>query len=150
MEEDRAPDVAEDSELFRVHLHVLRACRLREVLSIAEGPTPAEAYGQADQPLELALTFREPAGNEKAILYQNFPNPFRVSTIIGFELTEAGNGVLRLFDVNGRQLKVVTGDYQRGYNEVSLHAGELSGPGVYFYVLELDDTMLHRSLVLHD
>ncbi len=66
------------------------------------------------------------------LLAQNFPNPFNPTTEIRFDLPEAGNVSLVVYDVLGREVATLA----TGYREVGYHlaiwnaAGQASG--VYF------------------
>ena len=68
-------------------------------------------------------------------LQQNRPNPFKQSTVIGFSLPTAANVTLTFYDVSGKQLKQINGDFVKGYNEVSLNRNELQANGVVYYEL---------------
>ena len=77
------------------------------------------------------------AMNEQGFeLYQNQPNPFQNETLISFRLPEASAATLTIFDVSGRVLKVVEGDYGEGYNEVQIGRSELGSPGMLYYELK--------------
>jgi hypothetical protein len=70
-------------------------------------------------------------------LKQNRPNPFESSTVIGFDLPQPGYVSLKVFDVEGRLVRVLTeGRWSAGRHSVTW-AGEdgqdtLVGPGIYF------------------
>ena len=76
----------------------------------------------------------------KYTLYQNYPNPFNPVTTIKFDIPDdIGTAVIRtklvIYDVIGRQLKVlVDDDLQANSYSYSFDASDLSS-GVYFYRL---------------
>jgi len=71
-----------------------------------------------------------------ANLFQNYPNPFNPSTIIKFSLSKAGLVKLRIYDILGKEVKVlINGFIDRGEHAVNFDAGELPS-GVYFYQIE--------------
>ena len=76
--------------------------------------TPAAAYAVNNSEMNVELTF---AGANQVVagfeLYQNQPNPFTIETVIGFNLPEAMMVDLQIFDVTGKTVKVITGEYQK-------------------------------------
>ena len=69
-------------------------------------------------------------------LFQNLPNPFLNNTVIGFNLPEAASATLRIMDVSGKELRVITNSYAKGYNKIDLDVSSLDVKGVLFYQLE--------------
>ena len=70
-------------------------------------------------------------------LEQNTPNPFKSETTIGFTLPEASSATLTITDVTGKVVKVVRGDYAKGYNTVTLKRSDIGvNTGVLSYQLE--------------
>ncbi len=58
-------------------------------------------------------------------LMQNKPNPFRTETVIGFNLPSAGKATLQIMNVNGRVLKSIERNFERGYNEILIRKQDL-------------------------
>ncbi|MFT5385651.1 MAG: hypothetical protein ACI81W_003059, partial [Saprospiraceae bacterium] len=88
--------------------------------------------------------------NKGTILLQNRPNPFKEETLISFNLPEATFATLTIYDVNGRSLKVIEGNYNEGYNEVSVQASELSASGVMIYQLKTGDVTITKTMLMID
>jgi hypothetical protein len=66
-------------------------------------------------------------------LNQNYPNPFNPSTTIKFNVPEASNVTLRIYDIVGREVTTLVNNYfAAGYHSVSWNAGAMAS-GVYFY-----------------
>jgi len=79
-------------------------------------------------------------GGVRAALRQNAPNPFNPSTTITFSLAEGGAAELRVFDVRGRNLRVLAaGDLPAGEHSVTWDGRDDDGrpvpSGIYFYKL---------------
>ena len=73
-------------------------------------------------------------------LRASFPNPFTITTRIGFDLPQAGHAEIVIFDIAGRQVKhLVSADMPAGNHGVtwdgSDDAGQKVPPGVFFYRL---------------
>ncbi len=72
----------------------------------------------------------------KFSLEQNYPNPFNPETEISFSIPEAGFVTLRLYDLLGREVKLLTNrNYSAGSYSTRFNAAGL-GSGIYFYTLE--------------
>ncbi len=81
-------------------------------------------------------------------LMQNYPNPFNPETTIEFSINEPGNVLLRVFDLNGREVAVlVNGAMSDGMHSVKLDASPLAS-GIYFYRLEHKGLSLSKKMVL--
>ena len=81
-------------------------------------------------------------------LYQNYPNPFNPTTQISFSLDHQSMVNLRLFDVLGREIKILTsGKYQSGMHTITLDASMLPS-GIYFYQLQTGNFTATRKLTL--
>jgi hypothetical protein len=102
------------------------------------------------------LAIEDPAGamSPSAFLVQNHPNPFAHSTSISFAIPEVGGGgSLAVFDVLGRQVRVLAG----GKMPVGRHAVTWDGrdnqgarvpAGVYFYRLTAGSYQEEKKMVV--
>jgi hypothetical protein len=86
-------------------------------------------------------------------LYQNYPNPFNQATQIEFTLAKSGFVSLKIYDVLGRQVRVLVSEHlPLGYKSVGWdgknEAGEDVSSGVYFYQLRVADFSETKKLVL--
>jgi hypothetical protein len=73
-------------------------------------------------------------------LLQNHPNPFAHSTLIEFVLPTAQEAKLSFFDLTGRLVKIIQGDYAAGYNAVRLErALWMEQSNTILYRLETSD-----------
>ncbi len=89
-----------------------------------------------------------------AELHQNYPNPFREATEIGFRLDKPGAVTLRVYNMLGQ---VVTTLVREAYLTAGTHAVRWNGldeggsqvaPGTYFYSLELGGSRVSKAMVL--
>jgi len=86
-------------------------------------------------------------------LMQNYPNPFGrlpfiSSTTIRFALSAREHVTLKIFDLNGRELKtLVDGKLAAGEHNVNLNAANLPN-GVYFYQIKTESFSQTRKAVL--
>ncbi len=68
------------------------------------------------------------------MVYQNYPNPFKLSTTIGFNLPEDMKVKLIVHDYLGKQVSVMERDFSKGYNEYEFNQQNLV-KGVYYYTI---------------
>lgn len=100
------------------------------------------------------LEFEQPTGilsNLSATdfrLHQNYPNPFNPNTIINYELQTTGYISLTLFDITGKQIRILEqGLRSAGSHKISFDAGGLPS-GIYFYELRSGDFSVVRKMTL--
>jgi hypothetical protein len=81
-------------------------------------------------------------------LYQNFPNPFNPSSKIYFDLPEAADVSLAVYDITGRK----TATLINGYMPAGRHYAEFNGKdlasGIYFYRIETAEYSFIRKMLL--
>lgn len=84
----------------------------------------------------------------KFALEQNFPNPFNPETNINFELAQASNVTLRVFNLVGQEVAtLVSGPQAAGRHTVSFDGANLTS-GMYIYRLEAGEFSATRKMVL--
>jgi len=72
-------------------------------------------------------------------LSQNYPNPFNPSTTICYSLKKSGWVTLKIYDVLGREIKVLVNEHQNTNSySVNFNASDLSN-GVYYYRLQINN-----------
>jgi hypothetical protein len=86
-------------------------------------------------------------------LSQNYPNPFNSNTDIRFELKQAANLIVDIFDITGAKVKqLYTGDLTAGIHSIlwdgSADSGEKVGSGVYFYRLNINGESICKKMSL--
>jgi hypothetical protein len=86
-------------------------------------------------------------------LSQNYPNPFNPTTIIKYSIPNSENGRgnlvnLKIFDLLGREIKVlVKGMQSPGNYEIGFNAADLTS-GIYFYQLTAGDFKETKKMIL--
>ena len=81
-------------------------------------------------------------------LMQNYPNPFNPSTLIRYSIEKEGLVQLKIFDMLGREMKILVNSYQQaGTYEVMLNGSNLSS-GIYYYKLDSNNRSMIKKLIL--
>jgi hypothetical protein len=81
-------------------------------------------------------------------LSQNYPNPFNPTTTIKFDLPQAGDVNLVVYDVVGRTVaELASGHYNAGRYKINFNAANLAS-GIYFYRLKVKDFVSVKKLIL--
>jgi hypothetical protein len=82
------------------------------------------------------------------VLSQNYPNPFNPTTKIKFGIPQAGNVKLSVYDVLGREVRVLVNEFkQPNTYEVDFDGTNLPS-GVYFYKLQSDDFATTKKMLM--
>ena len=135
--------------LFSLVFRANADAQLSELLGISSRYTVAEAYNADNETMDVAINFSNgTVANAGFELYQNTPNPFKGETQIGFNIPEDAQVTIRIHDVTGKALKMIRGDFAKGYNNVTVNAKELPAVGVLYYTLETADYTATKKMII--
>jgi hypothetical protein len=81
-------------------------------------------------------------------LEQNYPNPFNPVTKISFEIPSAGLVELKVFDILGREVSVLTNEFKQPGSYITYFDGSQFASGVYFYTLRSGNFTETKKMVL--
>ncbi|NND05745.1 MAG: T9SS type A sorting domain-containing protein [Saprospiraceae bacterium] len=140
--------IANDEVVFSLIVEAKNAEELSNIMTVNSRITSAEAYNSADQIHDVSLNFGGDLAETGFALYQNEPNPFKETTQVGFNLPEALSGTVTVYDVTGKVLKVVEGDYTKGYNEVTFKRADLNTTGVLYYQLDTEAFTATKKMIV--
>jgi hypothetical protein len=88
-------------------------------------------------------------------LLQNQPNPFKSTTTIGFSIARETPVKVSVFDIQGREIRVLTsgmlgaGDHTATWDGTDLH-GRRVPTGVYLYRMEIEGQQFTKRMVMTD
>ncbi len=140
-------DAVAADQVIAVTFKAKKATQLSNALSIGSRFTAAEAYTVNGDKFDVAISFNGTIAGDFQLL-QNQPNPFNGKTVIGFVLPEASNATLTIFDATGRTLKVITGSFAKGYNEVVIEKSDVNTVGILSYRLTTDKFSSTKQMII--
>ncbi len=147
-----AEKMGKDETQFSITFTALKAGTLSELLNINSSHTLAESYEKGGEIRPVALEFTKENGGSvygaQFELYQNVPNPFTGETIIRFQLPVASTASLTIYNMEGKAMKTVSGEFAKGYHEVTIEAGRLPSSGVFYYRLQTPGYTATRKMTL--
>lgn len=80
-------------------------------------------------------------------LFQNYPNPFNPLTVISYNLNKRSNVTLKVYDISGQELRVLTSGLQEPGSYRFNFEGASLATGVYIYKLEAGSFSQTRKMV---
>ena len=151
MPEGTTAEVAE----FTLKFRATQSGQLNEMLGISSRITLSEAYNAKEsndsKVMDVALRFHDNEGSiirgNEFELYQNAPNPFVDKTVIAFNLPEATQATLTIYDQTGRLVYTQVGDFAKGYNTFSIDGQLISTTGTLLYKLETATNLAIRKMI---
>jgi len=94
--------------------------------------------------LEASLSTLK-ASDQDVRLEQNYPNPFRPTTTIGFSIPQAGEVSLKIFSLRGEEIATILNGYaDKGHHTVGYTAANIPA-GTYIYQLESGNYRIARQ-----
>ncbi|MBN1551564.1 S8 family peptidase, partial [bacterium] len=118
----------------------------------ANSDTPDNSYGWGLINVYEAIFAMNPEFPSNFILYDNYPNPLNNSTVITYRLLKDGDVSLKIFNLNGQTIQILTdsyqptGTYQFRWNGKNNEAKDVAS-GIYFYQLKLDNSTAVKKMM---
>ena len=82
-------------------------------------------------------------------LFQNEPNPYNSTSIIGYELPNDAHVLLNITDLLGANVMTIDeGNKSAGIHNVTI--GNVLSKGIYFYTLKVGETTITRKMVVSE
>lgn len=141
----------------RVSLKVYVASRLDEIAVYNKNKTRLRYKTQMSENGELILfetedrfgpENREISENQLVKLHQNYPNPFKLSTIITYDLKEETMVQLKVYSLLGRKVSTLVNQRQQAGSHWVRFNGKGLSSGTYFYHLRAGDQFKTGQMLL--
>jgi hypothetical protein len=117
------------------------------MIHLSDKVTAAEAYTFGEEIVDVKLVTGKMNVEVDFALYQNEPNPWTGTTTISFELPEEGVVKLTLFDLTGKTIKVMEGQYKAGHQSIQLHKKDVPTQGVLYYRLDCGNYSATKKMI---
>ena len=139
-------DLSSSEPLAYFAYTVKRNGKLSNVWSITSDITEALAYDGAYEKHEIELRFDNTTTPGFA-MFQNQPNPFTEYTEVIFELPEAEEVSLHVFDNAGKLVYRQSSRYTAGKHQIRLNTEQLTKSGVYYYKIKAGEYSEARKML---
>ena len=141
--------VAHDDVLFTIKLSANSSGLLSDLISLSQTLSPEMYIGNSATTRKVELGFVRPLDlkAESFQLFQNQPNPFKEETVIGFNLPEAADATLTVYDISGKLIYNMTDAFEKGHNSITLRQSQLPVSGVLYYKLESGTHIATRKMI---
>jgi hypothetical protein len=140
-------DKSDGTVLFTVVAKVDADADLSDILSISDRTLRSEIYiGSELEIHSMEIGYRNT--DSAYALYQNEPNPFVETTVIGFTLPAASDYSITIFDATGRTVMTARGSGVAGYNTVTVTSKDLNVNGVLYYRLESGEFTATKKMIV--
>lgn len=121
--------------------------RIREVkLKLNNTGFNAELYDQFENTFNIELINEKVESNDGFALFQNRPNPLQSFTTIGFNLPEASDIELSIFNLNGDLVRQIKGHYSKGTNNINVEWNNTRG--VFYYTLKAGKNAATKKMIV--
>ncbi len=135
-------------DLITINVVAKANADIADMINLNSSVTSAEIYAGDDlQTSKLSLRFTGKEDASEFALFQNEPNPFNDKTKITFNLPEAGNATLKVFDVTGQVIYSNKGSFGKGMNSFTLTRSDLPSTGVMIYQIESGANVATKKMI---
>ena len=121
-------------------------------LAVANDGLNAEIYSDENNHITSnSINFTKAVNQSDDVftVYQNIPNPFNESTVIGFTIPDKGNVTISISDAAGKLIHRMEKEYDGGYNEIIIDSNVLNTSGILYYkVSTATHTATKKMIVL--
>lgn len=99
-------------------------------------------------PISLETNSKLTGSTDKFEIYQNIPNPFNATSVIGFNLPQENDVQLKIWDLSGKIVYQTNGHFNKGYNTFSVDANALNLNGVLYYQIDTETHSATRKMII--
>ena len=97
---------------------------------------------------EILVRINEVDNPVQFTLHQNYPNPLNPTTTISYEIPEAQNIKLQIFDITGRLIKTLFDGFKEAGHWEHIWDASMQSSGIYIYRLTYGDRQISRKMVV--
>jgi hypothetical protein len=147
---DKAATAKDNEEvLFTIKAKANRSGKLSEMITLTSDITKAESYTEdVMEASKIELIYNKPAQDASYALYQNEPNPFKVRTVVNFNMPAAAKAKFTLKDVTGKAVLTKEVEAVKGMNRVEFNRNEVPTSGVLFYTFDSGSFTATKAMIV--
>ena len=145
------PFLENEDELFTMVFNARANGNLSDAVEFNSELIQAEVYDNDLNRYAIATLWSETGvkdADTEFALYQNEPNPFNTQTNIGFNLPKTSMTTLSIYDVNGKLIHTQRGEFEKGFNTITVKLEEISAGGLLYYTLQSEDYTATRKMLM--
>ncbi len=116
-----------------------------EPFTMTSKVTKTEAYVSGDQIVDVRMSYEV---DESIAILSVSPNPWIDRATIEFNIPQAGNGQWEFYDVNGKVLHRMQGEYEAGNNTIVLERKDLNATGIVYVKLTTKTSITNYKMML--
>ncbi|MGB4838106.1 MAG: T9SS type A sorting domain-containing protein [Saprospiraceae bacterium] len=148
--DSKAKNLNTGESMFNITFIAKENGNLADLLKVNSTVTFAEAYTPENEVMKVIFNVENRGNDIRGFdLKQNTPNPFKETTIIGFELPSEMKASITVYDISGKVIRTSNVLGAKGYNTVELNKSELHS-GVLYYTLRAGEYNATRKMVVID
>jgi len=147
---NQALELESKTEVMTITFIAKSAGNIESAFKIGSEITNAEAYNDANEVMNVRFEVKGSMSSEEFVLYQNTPNPFNDFTTISFDLPVTTQATLNIYDVTGKQIKVIKNTFEKGQHTIQINKNELGTSGLLYYNLQAGPYSATKKMVLID
>lgn len=141
-----------ENGLMTLNFRLKKDVESTPLLSLFSSSMKSEIYTEESSEYvtkDVNLDIRRTEGDmDKFEVFQNIPNPFNTSSVIGFNLPQTDEVTLRIYDVTGKMITQTQTVFKKGYNTITIDANRLNSTGVLYYTLETSTHSATRKMII--
>ncbi len=139
-------NLKEDQPVFTIRWYALEERDIKNALQLTSSITTAKQYnlGDRDGVPVLDIINERSAAYE---LFQNEPNPFVNQTAIAYQLPEAEDVNITIYDITGKLVLSIKEKGKKGMNRRVLEGESLLQDGVYYYQIEAGSFRAAKKMI---
>lgn len=148
---DRVSIAATDKPLFYLVLNVTKAVNTEDLIKINHSVLNVEAYTDQLEIMDIELRIK---GNANPIssceLFQNQPNPFGETTVIGFHVSAEQTVNIQIFDLKGVEVYHKEVKASKGNNQIVVSKSDIGESGIYYYQMQAGNFVGIKKLMINN
>ncbi len=124
----------EAGQIFTLQFRTKSSGNLIDALKLNSAKISKEVYLSNGEIVEPVLKFESLETTENSFtLFENYPNPATVKTLIRFEVPGECEGSIELISPSGKILNFIKSNFNKGLNEIEVDLNSMKESGILLY-----------------